>query len=36
MEICDQLRAFETFEHGLLATWETPGELVCPPVSSAA
>jgi hypothetical protein len=29
MEICHQLRAFEAFEHGLLATWETPEELVC-------
>ena len=29
MEICHQLRAFEAFEHGLLATWETPDALVC-------
>jgi hypothetical protein len=36
MEIYHQLMVFEAFEHGLLATWETPGELVCLPVSSAA
>ena len=29
MEICHQLRVFEAFERGLLATWETPKELVC-------
>ena len=29
MEICHQLSVFEAFERGLLATWETPGELVC-------
>jgi hypothetical protein len=29
MEICHQLFVFGAFEHGLLATWETPGELVC-------
>ena len=29
MEICHQLRAFEAFEYGLLATWETPDALVC-------
>jgi hypothetical protein len=29
MEICHQLMVFEAFEHGLLATWETPKELVC-------
>jgi hypothetical protein len=29
MEICHQLLVFEAFEHGLLATWETPGALVC-------
>jgi hypothetical protein len=28
-----RLLAFEAFEHGLLATWETPDELVCVPVS---
>jgi hypothetical protein len=36
MEICHQLMVFEAFEHGLLATWETPEELVCLPVSSTA
>ena len=29
MEICHQLMVFGAFEHGLLATWETPGALVC-------
>jgi hypothetical protein len=29
MEFCHQLIVFEAFEHGLLATWETPGALVC-------
>jgi hypothetical protein len=29
MEICHQLMVFEAFEHGLLATWETPAALVC-------
>lgn len=29
MEICHQMKAFEAFERGLLATWETPDELVC-------
>jgi hypothetical protein len=29
MEICNQLVVFEAFEHGLLATWETPDALVC-------
>jgi hypothetical protein len=29
MEIRHQLMVFEAFEHGLLATWETPEELVC-------
>jgi hypothetical protein len=29
MEICHQLMVFESFECGLLATWETPGALVC-------
>ena len=28
MEISHQLMVFEAFEHGLLATWETPEELV--------
>jgi hypothetical protein len=31
MEIYHQLRTFEAFERGLLATWETPEELVCVP-----
>ena len=35
MEIRPQLRAFEAFERVLLATWETPEELVCVPVTSA-
>ena len=29
MEICHQLVVFEAFEHGLLASWETPDALVC-------
>jgi hypothetical protein len=29
--IYHQLRAFEAFEYGLLATWETPDGLVCVP-----
>jgi hypothetical protein len=29
--ICNQLRVFEAFEVGLLATWETPEELVSYP-----
>ena len=29
MEICNQLVVFEAFEHGLLASWETPDALVC-------
>ena len=29
METRHQLRTFEAFERGLLATWETPEELVC-------
>jgi hypothetical protein len=29
MEIYNQLVLFEAFEHGLLATWETPDALVC-------
>jgi hypothetical protein len=28
MEICHQLTVFAAFEHGLLASWETPGALV--------
>jgi hypothetical protein len=34
--IYHQLMVFGAFEHGLLATWETPEELVCLPVGSAA
>lgn len=34
--ICHQLRVFEAFEYGLLATWETPEELVCLCVSRTA
>jgi hypothetical protein len=33
MEICHQLMVVEAFECGLLATWETPEELVCLSVS---
>ena len=33
METRHQSMVFEAFEHGLLATWETPEELVCLPVS---
>ena len=36
MQICHQLRVFEAFERGLLATWETPHELVCLSVSPTA
>lgn len=36
MAIGHQLRVFEAFEHGLLATWETPEELVCLSESSRA
>jgi len=36
MAICHQLMVFEAFEHGLLATWETPSELVCLSVSPLA
>jgi hypothetical protein len=34
--IYHQLRVFEACEHGLLATWETTGELVCVPTSARA
>jgi hypothetical protein len=34
METRHQLRTFEAFERGLLATWETPEELVCVPVGT--
>jgi hypothetical protein len=36
MEIYSQLVVFEAFEHGLLATWETPEELVCLSVAPTA
>jgi hypothetical protein len=29
----DRVRVFEAYELGLLATWETPAELVCVPKS---
>jgi hypothetical protein len=29
MEFRHQLMVFEAFEHGLPASWETPGALVC-------
>jgi hypothetical protein len=29
--IDNQLRIFESYEHGLLATWETPDALICVP-----
>ncbi len=32
----DQARVFEAYELGLLATWETPAELVCVPRTAAA
>jgi hypothetical protein len=31
--IDNQLRVFESYEHGLLATWETPDALICVPRS---
>jgi hypothetical protein len=34
--IYHQLRVFEAYENGLLATWETRDELVCVPVSALA
>jgi hypothetical protein len=30
-----QLKVFESFEHGLLATWETPHGLICVPTHLA-
>jgi hypothetical protein len=36
MAICHQLRAFEAFECGLLATCETPQELICLPIEARA
>jgi hypothetical protein len=36
MKICNQLVVFEAFERGLLATWETPEELVCSSVAPTA
>ena len=29
--IDNQLKVFEAYERGLLATWETPAELICVP-----
>jgi hypothetical protein len=29
--IDNQLKVFESYERGLLATWETPAELICVP-----
>jgi hypothetical protein len=29
--IDNQFRVFESYEHGLLATWETPDALICVP-----
>ena len=29
MAIDHQLMVFESYEHGLVATWETPGALIC-------
>ena len=34
--ICHQLRVFEAFEHGLLATWEAPEEIICVPLIACA
>jgi hypothetical protein len=31
VSIDNQLRVFESYEHGLLATWETPDALICVP-----
>jgi hypothetical protein len=31
--IVNQFRVFESYEHGLLATWETPDALICVPRS---
>jgi hypothetical protein len=31
-----QLRVFEASEHGLLATWETPEEVICVPLTACA
>jgi hypothetical protein len=36
MEIHHQLCALEAFECGLLATWETPQELICLPAEATA
>jgi hypothetical protein len=33
MAIDNQFRVFESYEHGLLATWETPDALICVPRS---
>lgn len=29
MQVSPQLLVFEAWEHGLVATWETPTELIC-------
>jgi hypothetical protein len=34
LEICHQLIVFEASVHGLLATWETPQDLICVPVKA--
>ena len=34
--IYHQLKVFEACEHGLLATWEASGELICAPASTGA
>ena len=31
VEIDNQFRVFESYEHGLLATWEIPDALICAP-----
>jgi hypothetical protein len=34
-QVHHQLRVFEVYEQGLLATWETPAELICVPRDKA-
>jgi hypothetical protein len=36
VKIYHQLRVFEASEHGLLATWETPEEVICVPLTACA